>query len=151
MANWRMQLHPDDSTQAIKHTIESLVAGYIGLDFAKDTGDLMKRLKDSLPDNQHDYWDFAHGMEVGDYVLIIAHHFPFALMKVDGKYNYIKQKAPELGVWFRHFRKVKNVWYYADYITNAHSWQNLTMTDTISKLIDPNSASYKLIEKWKDS
>ena len=64
MAYWRMQLHPGDSKHAIKHSIESLAAGYIGLDFYRDTGDLMKKLKESLPNNQNDYWDFAHKMEI---------------------------------------------------------------------------------------
>ena len=62
MAYWRMQLHPGDSKHAIKHSIESLAAGYIGLDFYRDTGDLMKKLRDSLPNNQKDYCDFAHRM-----------------------------------------------------------------------------------------
>lgn len=37
-----MQLHPADSKHAIKHTIESLAACYIGLDFDRDIGDLTK-------------------------------------------------------------------------------------------------------------
>jgi hypothetical protein len=87
-------------------------------------------------------------MKIDDSVLIITHHFPFALVKVTGKYNYIRDTAPELGVWFRHFRKVKNVRYYADYKTNAKSWTQLTMTDTISPLRDPKSQSFKLIKDW---
>lgn len=151
MPYWRMQLHPGDSEHATRHSIESLAAGYIGLDFYRDTGDLSKRQKGSLPENQQDYWDFAHKIEIGDVVLIIVHHFPFALATVTGKYNYIKQKAPELGVWFRHFRKVKDVKYYADYMTDAHSWQRLTMTDTISPLIARQSASYQLIKEWTEA
>jgi len=148
MTYWRMQLHPADSKHAIKHSIESLAAGYIGLDFDQDVGDLMSITQDNLPENQRDYWAFAHEMRVNDIVLIIAHHFPFALATVSGKYNYIRSRAPELGVWFRHFRKVRDVRYYADFVTNVNSWQSITMTDTISPLRDPNSLSFRLIEEW---
>jgi len=148
MTYWRMQLHPADSKHAIKHSIESLAAGYIGLDFDQDVGDLTKTKQEKLPEQQRDYWAFAYGMKVDDVVLIITHHFPFALCTVSGEYNYIRERAPELGVWFRHFRKVKDVRYYADFVTNAKSWQQITMTDTISPLRDPNSLSFKLIEEW---
>lgn len=148
MVYWRMQLHPADSKHALKHSIESLAAGYIGLDFDRDVGDLTKTAQEKLPKEQRDYWAFANEMKAGDLVLIITHHFPFALVTISGKYNYIREKAPELGVWFRHFRKVKDVRYYADYVTNANSWQQITMTDTISPLRDPKSLSFKLIEEW---
>ena len=45
-------------------------------------------------------------MEVGDWVLLFTHHFPFALVRIAGPYNYIRSTAPEIGAWFRHFRKV---------------------------------------------
>ena len=151
MTYWRMQLHPADSEHAIKYSIESLAAGYIGLDFNRNVGDLTKIPQEKLPLTQRDYWAFAHEMKNGDCVLIIAHHFPFALTTIAGKYNYIREKAPELGVWFRHFRKVKSVKYYADYITDANSWQRLTMTDTISILRDSNSLSFRLIEAWQQT
>jgi len=60
----------------------------------------------------------------------------------------MRRPAPEIGVWFRHFRSVRDVRYYGDYVTNAHNWQRLTMTDTISPLRDSNSGSYQLIEEW---
>ncbi len=41
--------------------------------------------------------------------------------------------------------------YYADYLTNAHNWQYLIMTNTITKLVDSSSESYKLVEEWKDA
>jgi hypothetical protein len=145
-----MQLHPNKPGYAVEYTIKSLDAGYIGLDFAKDTGDLTKIRKNQLPDGRHDYWDFAHEMKIDEYVLIIVHHFPFALATIAGNYNYIRERDPNLGVWFRHFRRVKNVKYYFDHVTNAEKWQRLTMTDTISPLLDTKSESYKLIEKWKD-
>lgn len=145
---WRMQLHPAEPGEAVGNTVDSLVAGYIGLDFASDVGDLGKTTQQALPENQRDYWAFAHEMAVNDRVLIIAHYFPFALVRIAGPYNYIRMITPELGVWFRHFRHVDQVWYFGDFVTNARSWQKLTMTDTISPLRDRATMSYQLIERW---
>jgi len=145
---WRMQLHPSEPGEAVRHTVESLAAGYIGLDFASEVGDLLEASQQSLPENQRDYWAFAHEMAQDDRVLIVTHHFPFALVRVAGPYNYIRVTAPELGVWFRHFRLVEDVWYYGDFMTNAASAERLTMTDTISPLRDPTTLSYRLIERW---
>ncbi|MDP3961994.1 MAG: hypothetical protein Q8Q26_18350, partial [Pseudorhodobacter sp.] len=91
MTHWRMQLHPSESGEAVGHCVESLAAGYIGLDFATDVGDLMTTPQSDLPGNQKDYWAFAHEMAPGDRVLIIAHHFPFALITVDGPCNFIRE------------------------------------------------------------
>jgi len=151
MTYWRMQLHPNEPGGAIKHSVESLVAGYIGLDFAPEVGDLMRTTQSALPQTTKDYWAFAHEMTVGDRVLIIAHHFPFAVATVAGEYNYIRSPAPEIGVWFRHFRRVEDVQYYGDRVTNARSWEQITMTDTISPLRDTSSMSYRLIESWTQS
>jgi hypothetical protein len=148
MTYWRMQLHPDEAGESVKNCVESLAAGYIGLDFAVDVGDLMTAAQTNLPATQKDYWAFARKMAIGDKVLIIAHHFPFALATVAGDYNYIRVPAPEIGVWFRHFRAVNEIRYYGDFKTNAHQWEQLTMTDTISTLRDPTSQSYRLIQTW---
>ncbi len=148
MTYWRMQLHPSDAEGAIRHTVESLSAGYIGLDFSINVPDLLTTTQESLPENQRNYWAFAHEMEIGDYVLLFAHHFPFALVKVDGPYNYIRDTAPELGVWFRHFRKITDVKYFGDHVTNARNWEPITMTATITPLREPSSASYLLIHNW---
>src|SRR5271154_5737752 len=106
MTYWRMQLHPSEAEGAIRHTVESLSAGYIGLDFSGGAADLLTIDQSTLPKNQRNYWSFAHEMELGDRVLLFAHHFPFALTRVAGEYNYIRATAPEIGVWFRHFRRV---------------------------------------------
>jgi hypothetical protein len=148
MTYWRMQLHPGGSREAVKHAAKSLSAGFIGLDFAEDVGDLIIAEKSALPQGQKDCWAFAHEMEIGDKVLIITHHFPLALVTVDSGYNYIRQAVPEIGVWFRHFRRVRDVFYYADHVTNARSWESITMTDTISPLRSSSSKSFKLIESW---
>jgi hypothetical protein len=148
MTYWRMQLHPSESEGAIRHTVESLSAGYIGLDFSVDVPDLLTIPQDALPENQRHYWAFAHQMAAGDHVLLFAHHFPFALARVTGEYNYIRVAAPEIGVWFRHFRSVVDVRYYGDFVTNAQTWQPITMTATITPLRERNSASFQLIEQW---
>lgn len=128
MTYWRMQLHPGDSEGAIKHTVESLSSGYVGLDFGVDVPDLLTVSQGSLPENQRNYWAFAHEMAVGDRVLLFAHHFPFALAKISGGYNYIRVAAPEIGVWFRHFRAVDDIRYYGDLVTNARTWEPITTT-----------------------
>lgn len=151
MAYWRMQLHPNQPGGALKYSVESLAAGYIGLDFLAEVGDLTSATQSALPENQRDYWAFAHEMAIGDRVLIIVHHFPFAVATVVGEYNYIRSPAPEIGVWFRHFRRVDHVQYYGDRVTNAQSWEQIRMTDTISPLRNPESMSYRLIDSWPES
>jgi hypothetical protein len=148
MAYWRMQLHPSESAGAIKHTVECLSAGYIGLDFATDVPDLKTIPQSELPGNQRNYWSFAHEMQIGDRVLLFTHHFPFALVRVSGEYNYLRSAVPELGVWFRHFRSVDDVRYFGDFVTNARTWESVTMTATITPLRDTQSESYLLIERW---
>jgi hypothetical protein len=149
MTYWRMQLHPASRTNAIEYTIKSLAAGYIGLDFEPMIGDLFDTEQATLPVGQRDCWAFAHEMQEGDLVLIVAHHFPFALARVAGPYNYIRATVPEIGVWFRHFREVDDIRYYADFKTNAHDWEATTMTDTLSPLRRADTISYRLIEEWK--
>lgn len=131
-----------------KHTVESLSAGYVGLDFGHDVPDLLSLPQTALPENQRNYWAFAHEMQVGDRVLLFAHHFPFALARIAGDYNYVRAAVPELGVWFRHFRPVDDIRYFGDFITNASTWEPITMTATITPLRDPQSESYKLIQRW---
>lgn len=90
-------------------------------------------------------------MDIGDQVLLFAHHFPLALVRVAGQYNYIRNIAPEIGVWFRQFRKINNVRYYGDFVTDARKWEYISMTATITPLRDPKSKTYQLIEKWLSS
>jgi hypothetical protein len=148
MTFWRMQLHPGESLGAIQYTVESLSAGYIGLDFMLDVPDMLTTSQSALPESQRNYWAFANEMQIGDRVLLFTHHFPFALARVSGDYNYIRSIAPEIGVWFRHFRKVDEIRYYGDFVTNVRNWEPITMTATITPLRDPNTASYQLIERW---
>ena len=148
MTYWRMQLHPNASSQAMRYAVESLASGFIGLDFGRDPGDLRKVKRAALPTAEQDYWDFANSMAKSDKVLVIVHHYPFALATIDGDYNYITEPVSKLGVWFRHFRPVVDVQYYADRVTNVTEWDQFTMTDTISILKDPKSKSYLLIDEW---
>jgi hypothetical protein len=148
MAYWRMQLHPGESEEAVRHTVESLSAGYVGLDFAGDVSDLMTISQNDLPEKQRNYWAFAHEMEIGDWILLFTHHFPFAAARIAGPYNYIRSAAPEIGVWCRHFRKIDGVRYYGDFVTNAKDWEKIVMTATITPLRDEKSASYKLLQGW---
>jgi hypothetical protein len=148
MTYWRMQMHPNDAGGAVQHTAASLSAGYIGLDFAEPVSDLLEIAQAELPQNQRLYWGFAREMAVGDWVLLSTHHFPFALARVAGEYNYIRATAPEIGVWFRHFRKVDSVRYYGDFVTDVRKWEPITMTATITPLREKDSMSYQLIERW---
>jgi len=148
MNYWRMQLHPSESAQAVSHTMKSLGLGYIGLDFANPPGDLTDVEPNDIPAGERDYWEFAHTMAEGDLVLVVAHHYPCALLRVTGKYNYIRSPHQELGVWFRHFRRAEVIGYYADFVTNPAKWQQVTMTDAISILRSPTSESFTLIKDW---
>lgn len=150
MAYWRMQLHPSDPGRAMRYAVESIAAGFIGLDFAAEVGDLYTARRENLPTTQNDYWDFAHRMSIGDRVLVIVHHFPFALVTVSGEYNYIRETEPALGVWFRHFRRIDRdqTQYFADRLTDVRKWEQYKMTDTISILNSASGKSYKLIREW---
>jgi hypothetical protein len=116
------------------------------LGYIKDFGDLT-RVSDpaTLPQG---WYDFACRVAVGDKVLIFAHHHPFALATVDGDYNYIRTPVPMIGVPFRHFRRVRDVKYYGDCVTNPREWDRVVMTNAFSVLNDPNSQSYRIIEEW---
>jgi len=150
MNYWRMQLHPSDPKRAAMHAAESLVAGFIGLDFPEDPGDLplLKPQPHRTGVLPHEL-TFATKMAVDDKVLVIVHHLPFALATVDGGYNYIRIADPRLRVWFRHYRRVRDVKFYADFVTNARDWEMIKMTGTVQVLTDPESASYKMIEHWE--
>lgn len=50
--------------------------------------------KNDLPSGQPDCREFAHIMKKDDIILVIAHHFPFALAKVAGLNNYISRPQP---------------------------------------------------------
>lgn len=147
MTSWRMQLHPNSPGGSTKHSAESLSAGFVGLDFEWDVGDLMRAEYDALPQDEKVQWKFAHEMKEGDYVLI----YPFALARINGPYNYILNPVPEIGVWFRHFRRVEDVRYYSDFQTNTSNWERLTMTATLTPLRSSDSGSQKLIDEWLEA
>jgi hypothetical protein len=157
MTYWRMQLHPNDAAHAVRHTVTSLAANLIGLDFGSgsgptyatdDVGDLLRVNPTTLPENQGVFRAFATEMIKGDLVLVVVHKFPFALCRVAGEYNYVREVPPELKAWFRHFRRVDDVRYYGDFVKNAHDWEEILMVNTIAAVRDPESAPYKLIQRW---
>jgi hypothetical protein len=157
MAYWRMQLHPTDPSQALKHTVACLASAYIGLDFGSgrgptprsdDVGDLVHVDPEKLPANQRFYQDFATQMKVDDRVLIIVHNFPFALCRVAGDYNYVRDVPAELPIWFRHFRRVDEVWYYGDLRKDPGAWEKNVMVSAIGRLRDEDKPSYALIREW---
>ena len=134
MAYWRMQLHPMEPPRALHHTVTSLAANLIGLDFGDypgptrpedDVGDLLRAEPASLPENLRHYRAFATVMKEGDHVLVMVHNLPFALCRVAGAYTYVREVPRELKVWFRHFRCVDDVRYYGDFVTNAHAWPRI--------------------------
>lgn len=144
-----MQLHPSDPERAVAHATRSLGLGYIGLDFRNPPGDLMVVEPESVDSNQRNYLDLAHTMAVDDLVLVMAHHYPHALVRVKGEYNYIREPEEELGVWFRHFRRVEILGYYSDFEKNPENWISITMPATIGVLNTPESESFRLIERWR--
>jgi hypothetical protein len=152
MAFWRMQLHPTDPARAAMYAVQSLAAGFIGLGIRRDPGDLTLLPPSPLPEGvtAHDL-GFATKMAEGDSVLVILHHFPFALATVQGGYKYVRETVPELRIWFNHFRRVRDVRYNADRVTNAREWEEIKMTSTVQILTDPDSASYRLISAWNAS
>jgi hypothetical protein len=142
-----MQLHPAEPSGSVKGCVESLAAGFIGLDFAADVGDMMRLDRAGLSQGEKDYLLFANEMAPGDLVLIVAHHYPFALATVDGEYNYILRPSKDIG-WFRHSRAVRDVAYYFDWATNPAEWEKTVMTDTISPLRSSSTKSFRLIDEW---
>jgi len=150
---WRMQLHPDDSKNAVNYSTQCLSRGYIGLDFRHAVGDLTKPKNiDKIPDGQEDYMNFAKPMKVGDFVLVVAHHFPLALVNVTGDYEHITEQEMNLkGIWCMHIREIELISYYADWKKDAHAWNKISMYDTISKLNDDERKTYRLIGEWRDA
>lgn len=161
MIHWRMQLHPDNSNLSVKHTTESLSAGFIGLGFGKDTdpGDLTKvKPTDSgviLQNNEEVYWQFADEMQIGDIVAIFCHNQPFALTKVTGDYNFIKSPVREIGVWFNHFRTIDKGYtkFFLDLNGTTRNQleeliKGLPSQMTIQKHIDNTVKVYQFIDKW---
>jgi hypothetical protein len=154
-----MQLHPSEPDWATDYAVQSLAKGLVGFDYAKDPGDLTLLDPSRLPENvQKHEVEFATRMEVGAKVLVLVHQYPFALVTIDSDYYYLRRPVSSgngnavrlvLGVWFNHFRRVRDVKYYADWIKDPLKWEKFPKCPTIQPLINPESASYKLIESWQ--
>ncbi len=152
MGYWRMQLHPNEAARAVERAIDSLSRGYIGLSSRNDfSGDLSTAEDSDLPRGQRVYRQFATTMQEGDFVLIIAHHHPTALVEVIGPYNYVRDHDPYdvIGVWFRHFRRVKVHGYYADWYTNPAEWEETISTVAIGRA-GRQTQTYRIIRRWRE-
>jgi hypothetical protein len=141
-----MQLHPGDASRSTEYAARSLAAGMIGLDHEIDIGDMRKASPSVLPASQRDYFHLAAKMAIGDKVLIMAHHHPVAFATVSSDYFYITSIQRELNVWFRHFRRVKDVRFVGDIVTDPKKLPRIPMTDTISSLGE-HTVSFQLIRK----
>ena len=160
MAYWRMQLHPGEPSDALSRTVTMLAAHFIGLDFGyvpgltpadEDVGDLLRESPAPVSEGQRSYRAFATEMKEGDRVLIMVHNFSFALCRVAGGYNYVREIPEELRIWFRHYRRVDDVRYYGDFVKDAHSWERIPMANAIGPLHDQNGAAFRLIQRWLDA
>jgi hypothetical protein len=156
-----MQIHPGDfRNRAAGYAVQALAREVVGFSFWPDPGDLRRVELSSLPDNvKKPEVGFATEMNVGDKILVVVHHNPFALATVASGYFYLtsppswewgKVVLPELGIGFNHFRRVKDVLHYADYKTNPHKWQRIKTPMTIQMLTDSDGEARELIERWLD-
>ena len=98
MTDWRMRLHPRDPALAAQSAYRSLAAGFMGLDFSTDAGDLRRTQQSQLPHGQRDGCAVAHAMATDARVLSIAPPFPLALALVGGDDNSMRRPEPEVGV-----------------------------------------------------
>jgi hypothetical protein len=158
-----MQLHPtDDPDPAVGYAVQALARCLIGFGYRKDPGDLTRLdLSSPLPAGvtKHDV-EFATRMAVGDKVLVLVHQYPFALVTVASEYFYLRPPASakvgrvvlqELGVWFNHFRGVRDVRYYADWVKDPGKWIKVGRAATIQRLVEPETTSFKLIQSWPET
>jgi hypothetical protein len=158
-----MQLHPECyKDRAAEYAVQALARGFVGFSFWSDPGDLRRVELSSLPDQVgKPEVEFATEMNVGDKILVFVHQYPFALVMVASDYCYRPRPRrppwkwgevifPELGVWFNHFRRVKDVWYYADYKTNPRDWEQIPTPMTIQRLTASKGKVRELIQRWLD-
>jgi hypothetical protein len=151
---WRMQLHPGNADQATRYAVQCLATGVVGFDYGEDPGDLvaLNGSRKSHNINPHEI-EFASENLIGDKVLVLVHHHPFALATIASDYYYLRAKTlaerEELfGVWCNHIRRVRDIRYYSDWVKDPNNWESFHKCPTIQKLVDPQSASYKPIQRW---
>jgi hypothetical protein len=150
MHYWRMQLHPDDPPNAMRHTFECLAAGYVGLDFQRDPGDLLKIERTAItPSTQQHYHDLALKMADGDLVLVVVRNAPFALVTVRGEYNYTTAPST-VGVWFRHFRAIArdSIAFDADRPGDLRTTDHAPMVNAL-QVVNPGTLAFDQIETWR--
>ena len=144
---WMMQLHPSQSTQDLRYVHASLAAGFIGLDFTGQVTESMQTLDWSTVDERHKPFHlFYDTMRTGDYVLIMAHNQPVALVEVTGEYRF---EPVAIRTWFRHMRAVEVIGYYGDFVPADDPREPIIMGYTIGQqLAASNGPAYRLIDRW---
>ncbi|WP_061243625.1 hypothetical protein [Leptospira interrogans] len=148
MKYWRMQLHPDDQSLATDYTVKCLTNNYVGLDFPSGSYDLSEYDIDKLEAFPNNIRAFAKQITYNDYILIFHHNIPFALITEIGNYNYLKEVIPEMGIWFRHFRRFKKISYFNDvYKQGKDEHYKITMANTISEASE-DTKTVELIKDW---
>jgi hypothetical protein len=145
---WRMQLHPNESESAAFNTVKSLAAGFIGLDFNEERGDLTNLDQNKLETRTNNIKAFVYEILREVAALIYLHHSPFALVMEIEEYNFIKKPVPALDIWFKHFRSVGKVSFYSDVFKRTRTRDSkLKMPNTFSDE-STDSESGKLIAEW---
>jgi len=151
-----MQLHPNDKELASFYTNKCLGMNYVGVDFEEDPGDLTKISSEELNTkkytNPNNFRAFASEVLENDYILIMLHNMPHALVTEIQDYNYIKNQVEEMGIWFRHFRRFMKISYFGDIYKSKNDLLNssLIMTNTFSGVTE-DSESGRLITEWLTS
>ena len=68
---------------------------------------------------------------------------------VAGPYEYVREIAPERKTWFHHFRRVDDIRYYGDFVTNARAWKPIPTPMTIGRIDAHGRGSvFQLIREW---
>lgn len=144
---WRMQLHPNESSRSMEHTTRCLAAGYVGLGFDNDPGDLAALPASDLDTKTNNIHAFVHEIQREDRIVIFSRNRPLAMVSDIGPYNFIREPVPELRIWFRHFRQFSKLSWYADAIGNTPPEPQIVMTNTFSGA-SPDSETGKLAMRW---
>jgi MoxR-like ATPase len=95
MANWHIQLHPNDINNWSKEDIKKIISetSYVGI------GD--------WDEGQNQITQFRDKIKLGDYI-VVRHNGPVGIVKVTGDYVKVNDEALNWNLdWFAHRRKVE--------------------------------------------
>jgi predicted ATP-binding protein involved in virulence len=127
MTYWHMQLHPDEKSWGKEIDVLQKLS-VIGLHGDKDSSKVIQ---------------FEREMKIGDVVLIKRGGTPLALVEVTGNCIENKNELDWDFDWFLYRRSIK-VLSFAD--ENMKKFPSAR--DTIKKSVDPDTSTYKYIQKW---